>query len=83
MKKRTSFAARILAALALVAAVLTVVLIVSAAGKESSSGKGNRSATTSSKNRPSGPRQDVHRQAGDTLIAIAHKTGVPVPKSRP
>ena len=80
MKKRTNFAARIFAALALVAAVLAVVVIVSSAGKESSSGKGHRSATTT-KQEPKPQRTTAKTytvKPGDTLIGIAHKTGVPL-----
>jgi LysM repeat protein len=80
MKKRTSFFARIFAAIALVAAVLAVVLIVSAGVKDDSSGKGHKSETA--KQEP--PTHQRTKAAtytvkpGDTLIAIAHKTGVPV-----
>lgn len=80
MKKRTSFFARILAALALVAAVLAVVLIVSSASKESSSGKSHKSAGTA-KQEPKHERTKAATytvKPGDTLTAIAHKTGVPV-----
>jgi LysM repeat protein len=79
MKKRTSFVARILAALALIAVVLAVVLIVSAADKESS-GKRHKSADTTQQE----PKKQRTKAAtytvkpGDTLIAIAHKTGVPI-----
>jgi len=80
MKTRTSFLARILAALALVAALLAVVLIVSSASKESSSDKGHKSATTT-KQEPKKQRTKAATytvKPGDTLIAIAHKTGIPV-----
>jgi LysM repeat protein len=80
MKKRTSFLARILAALALVAAVAAVVVIVSSASKESSSGKGHKSAGTT-KQEPKKQRTKAATytvKPGDTLIAIAHKTGIPV-----
>ncbi len=78
MKKRTSFVTRILAALALIAAVLAVVLIVSATNKESS-GKKHRSADTT-KQEPTHHRTKAATytvKPGDTLIAIAHKTGIP------
>jgi LysM repeat protein len=80
MKKRTSFVARIFAALALVAAVLAVVLIVSSATKDSSSDKGHKSANTT-KQEPKQQRTKAETytvKPGDTLIAIAHKTGVPI-----
>jgi LysM repeat protein len=79
MKKRTSFFARILAALALVAAVLAVVLIVSSASKESSSDKGHKSATTKQEPKKQRTKAATYTvKPGDTLIAIAHKTGIPV-----
>lgn len=80
MKKRTSFFARIFAALALIAAVLAIVLVVSAANKESSSDKGHKSADTT-KQEPKHQRTQAATytvKPGDTLIAIAHKTGVPI-----
>lgn len=80
MKKRTSFVARILAALALAAAVLAVVLIVSAATKNDSSSKG-RKADTTKQEKPTHPRTKAATytvKPGDTLIAIAHKTGIRV-----
>lgn len=78
MKKRTSFAARIFAALALIAAVLAVVLIVSSANKDNFSGKGHKSSTTT-KQEPARQRTKAATytvKSGDTLIAISHKTGV-------
>ena len=80
MEKRTSFVARILAALALVVAVLAIVLIVSSASKDDSGDKGHKSAGTT-KEEPKQPRTTAATyvvKPGDTLIAIAHKTGVPV-----
>jgi LysM repeat protein len=80
MRKRTSFVARIFAALALIAAVLAVVLIVSAGLKDDNSSKGHRSADTTTQ------EPERHRtkaatytvKPGDNLISIAHKTGVPL-----
>ena len=81
MKKRTSFVARIIAALALAGAVLAVVLVVSAGVKDDSSSKqgdGNEQTTT----QPSKPERTKAAtytvRSGDTLIGIAHKTGVPL-----
>jgi LysM repeat protein len=80
MKKRTSFVARIFAALALAAAVLAVVLIVSAGVKDNSSHKGHKSGSTTKQE----PRHHKTKAAtytvktGDTLIGIAQKTGVRV-----
>lgn len=80
MEKRTSAAARIAAALALLGAVFLVVVIVSTAINSDSSSKHHRSSSHSA------PKEKKHRtkaktytvESGDTLTAIAHKTGVPV-----
>jgi LysM repeat protein len=80
MKKRTSFVARIFAALALIGAVLAIVLIVSAGVKDDSSNKGHKSGTTT-KQEPTHHRTKAATytvKTGDTLIAIAHETGIPV-----
>ncbi len=80
MKKRTSFVARIFAALALIAAVLAIVLVVSSATKHDSSTKKGKAETTKQE-KPAHPRTKAKTytvKPGDTLIAIAHKTGVPV-----
>jgi LysM repeat protein len=80
MKKRTSFFARILAALSLVAAVVAVVVLVSAGLKDDSSGKGHHSGSTA-KQEPTRQRTKAATyevKTGDTLIAIAHRTGIPV-----
>jgi LysM repeat protein len=81
MKKRTSVFARIFAALALVAAIVAVVVLVSSALKDDNSPhKRHQSGTTttheSTKHRTKAKTYTV--QTGDTLIAIAHQTGVPV-----
>jgi LysM repeat protein len=81
MKKSTSAFARIFAALALVAAVLAVVLLVSAGLKnDSSSKKGHRSgnATTQESTHHRTKAKTYTVKTGDTLIAIAHQTGVSV-----
>jgi LysM repeat protein len=79
MEKRSSAAPRIFAALALVAAVLVVVAVLTATmGDDSSSpeprGKGH--AQKEKKQRTKAKAYTV--ESGDTLTAIAHKTGVPV-----
>ena len=79
MEKRSSAAARIVAALALVVAVVVVVGVVSTATDNSSS------SSSEKKSQPE-KQQTKHRtkaktytvESGDTLTAIAHKTGVPV-----
>jgi LysM repeat protein len=79
MQKRSSAATRIAAALALMVAVLVVVLIASSAmNSDSSSPKhhGKQQAQKQTKHRTKVKTYTV--ESGDTLTAIAHKTGVPV-----
>jgi LysM repeat protein len=80
MEKRTSAAARIVAALALVVAVLAVVLVASSAMNSSNSnGKHHhkqQAQKEATKHRTTAKTYTV--KTGDTLTAIAHKTGVPL-----
>ena len=80
MNKKNSAFARIFAALALVIAVLAVVVLVSAGLKDSSSKKGHHSnsSTTQESSHPRTKAKTYTVKTGDTLIAIAHRTGVPV-----
>ena len=81
MNKRTSATARILAVLALVAAFVLVVVAlggVFGGGSDGSDGQGRGEGAAR--------RAEAKRQvpavyeikSGDTLLAIAHRTGVPV-----
>ncbi|HXR60475.1 MAG TPA: LysM domain-containing protein [Solirubrobacterales bacterium] len=80
MEKRTSAAARIFAAFALLVAVLVVVVIASAAlsggDSENQSRSPHHAKQQGSKHRTKAKSYTV--ESGDTLTAIAHKTGVPV-----
>jgi LysM repeat protein len=79
MEKRTSAATRILAVLALIAAVIAVVVIASSATNGGDSGNHHRShhqAKSQKHHRTKAKTYTV--EDGDTLTAIAHKTGVPV-----
>jgi LysM repeat protein len=81
MKKRTSYLARILAALALVAAVVAVVVAVSAGLKNDSSPRKGRNSSSTAKQETTRQRTKAATyevKTGDTLTAIAHKTGIPV-----
>jgi len=81
MKKRTSPAARIFAALALVAAVLVIVVVVSAAMDGSDSNDRHRTQPHAQKEKRHRTKAKTYTvESGDTLTAIAHKTGVPVPE---
>lgn len=80
MKRRSSFAARIFAAIALIAAVVAVVAIVSTA-RNSSGSSGDHHHEQQAPKEQKKPRTEAKTytvEAGDTLTAIAHKTGVPL-----
>ena len=79
MENRSSAFARILAVVALIAAAVAIVAIVTA-GVTTNSSKTHHEAEHHAKH-PSKHRTKAKTytvQSGDTLIAIAHKTGVPV-----
>lgn len=88
MEKRSSVFARLLAALALAAAVVAVVVIVSAATSDDShpGQRQHRSGQTKheeGEGEGEGAKQRTKAatytvKSGDTLIAIAHQTGLPV-----
>jgi LysM repeat protein len=82
MKKRSTALARILAALALVVAVVAVVVAISSTLKDGdSSSRSNRRSgqtTTQAQKPPRTKAKTYVVQTGDTLIAISHRTGVPV-----
>ena len=82
MKKRTSFFARIFAALALMAAVLAVVDRRQLGSRTIPRRRATRPAATTKQEKPTRQRTKAKTytvKPGDTLIAIAHKTGVPLP----
>jgi cell envelope opacity-associated protein A len=80
MEKRNSASARIAAAAALVVAVLVVIVVVAAATDGGSPSGRHRHRQQSQ--RETAPRRTEAKtytvKTGDTLTAIAHKTGVPV-----
>jgi LysM repeat protein len=79
MEKRSSAAARIAAALALVAAVLVCVVVAAAALSGDSSSDRHRSQHHAQKQKKPRTKAKTYTvESGDTLTAIAHKTGVPV-----
>lgn len=81
MEKRTSAVARIFAALALAGAVVAVLVVVSGAVNSNSPSKRHHGSGHVAKKEERRPRTNAATyevQTGDTLIAIAHKTGVPV-----
>lgn len=79
MEKRSSAAARIAAAFALLVAVVVVVVVATSAmnGDSSSSHHSNKHHPQKEKKQRT-KAKSYTVESGDTLTAIAHKTGVPV-----
>lgn len=80
MERRSSPAARIFAAIALIGAVLAVVVAISIAVNTDSSSQKDRSGEQTQKEskRKRTKAATYTVQTGDTLTSIAHRTGVPV-----
>ena len=80
MEKRTSAATRLVAAIAILAAVLVVIVVVSGAtsGDDSSSSQSNGKPHSQKQKKERTKAKTYTVESGDTLTAIAHKTGVPV-----
>lgn len=81
MERRTSAATRILAAVALIGAVLAVVVAISIGMDADSPSRDNdrSSQQTQKEKKPKRSKAQTYTiQSGDTLTAIAQKTGVPV-----
>jgi LysM repeat protein len=80
MEKRTSAFARIFAAIALAGAVVVVIVAISSSlgGSNSStkSGPGSNHPSHKGAHKPTAKSYVV--KSGDTLVSIAHRTGVPV-----
>lgn len=80
MERRTSAAARIVAVLALIGAVILVVVAISTgmngSDSKSSHHKQHQAQKEKTKHRTKAKTYTV--ETGDTLTAIAHKTGVPL-----
>lgn len=82
MKKKQSWIARILALAALAAAVVAIIVVASSTDLHSDSGNNPRhgsQAHQQKQHKPSRTKAKTYTvKSGDTLISIAHKTGVPV-----
>jgi LysM repeat protein len=82
MKRKRSWIARFLALAALAAAVVAIVVVASNTDLSSNSdGKGGNKAHAHQEKTQKKPRTKAKTytvQSGDTLISIAHQTGVPV-----
>jgi LysM repeat protein len=79
MEKRTSVPARVLAAATLVAALVVAIAIVAGTlgGDSSHNGhRGHQAQQAAAKRRKAPATYEV--KSGDTLVAIAHRTGVSV-----
>ncbi len=78
-ENRTSFAARLVAVLALAGAVVALIIVVpSALNGGSDSTKHDKQGTTHQHERHRTKAATYVVKSGDTLTAIAHQTGVPV-----
>jgi LysM repeat protein len=81
MNKRTSASARVLAVTALVLAFIVAIIAISGAlgGSDSnSSGNGRHGSKQAHRTHHKHVPATYEVQSGDTLISIAHRTGVPV-----
>jgi LysM repeat protein len=80
MKRTSKYLTRLLAVLALAAVVVAVIVIASSFKSESKDGRGNGKAHPAKKHKAAQrtKAKTYTVQSGDTLTAIAHKTGVPV-----
>jgi LysM repeat protein len=83
MKRKRSWIARILALAALAAAIVAIVVVAKNTNLHSDSnnkGSAQQSQTHKQKQqkKPRTKAKTYEVQSGDTLISIAHKTGVPV-----
>ena len=77
MERRTSALARIIAAVALAGAA--VVVIVAIASSVGDSGEATKSRTQPThKSRPKTKAKTYVVESGDTLVSIAHRTGIPL-----
>jgi LysM repeat protein len=80
MEKRTSAFARIFAAIALAGAVVVVIVAISSSlgGSDSSPKPGHDNGHKAHRAQPKTTAKTYVVKSGDTLVAIAHRTGVPV-----
>lgn len=79
MEKRTSAFARIFAVVALVGAVVIVIVAISSSlGGSDSSDKSGKRSNPAHKGGPKTKASTYVVKSGDTLVSIAHRTGVPV-----
>jgi LysM repeat protein len=81
MNKRTSASARVLAVTALVVALIVAIIAIGGAlggGDSNGSGSGKHGGKQAHKTHHKHVPATYEIEYGDTLISIAHRTGVPV-----
>jgi len=79
MEKRTSAATRIFAAIALVAAALVIIVAIAGSMSGSDSKDDSRKAAKHPAHKQQKSKAATYIvKSGDTLVSIAHRTGVPV-----
>ncbi len=80
MNKRSSASARVLAVTALVIALVVAIVAISGSlgGDSNDSGAGKHGDKAAHKAQPKHVPAIYEVESGDTLISIAHRTGVPV-----
>jgi len=80
MEKRTSAFARIFAAIALAGAVVVVIVVIlSSLGDSDSATKSGQGSNPSSQKSDRKTKAKTYVvKSGDTLVSIAHRTGIPV-----
>lgn len=80
MEKRTSAFARILAVIALAGAVVVVIAVISGSLGDSDSSREDRNGANKAgqASRPKTTAKTYVVKSGDTLVSIAHRTGVTV-----
>jgi LysM repeat protein len=78
MEKRTSALARIFAAVALAGAVVIVIAVISSSLGDSGDSSKPLRDHPAQKNRPRTKAGTYVVKSGDTLVSIAHRTGIPV-----
>ncbi len=79
MEKRSSALARIFAVLALAGAVVILIAVIAGSlGDSGDPAKPSRDQSAQKKSRPKTKASTYVVKSGDTLVSIAHRTGVPV-----
>jgi LysM repeat protein len=79
MEKRTSAFPRIFAVIALAAAVVVVIVVISTSLEDSDPSTKSRNGNGQShRGNPKTTAKTYVVKSGDTLVSIAHRTGVPV-----